>query len=430
MLATALACVSCGNAAPSPPTVSPPSGSETIRGTERLGWDQAAADTFELASIHYVIYVDGVRVELADASCGTTATAAGFSCSAQLPTLTAGSHTLELAAYLQDSSVLESPRSAPLRVTVTGIVIGLGAADASGDSGAGAAARGGGRGTDSTPWPAAATRLADGLDRPTDLAFTPDGRLWIAERSGRVRVLQEGVLLAPPALIVAESGDEEAPVLALAVDPQFTRTHYVFAIYAARSRSGALAFVLARYREAGNTLGDRILLLDGVPAAAEPHASLRFGPDEKLYAAFDDGGSAAAAEDGASVNGKILRLNPDGTTPRDQPRGSPVLAGGLHSPRGLVWPRHAARPWSADERRVGQVEWKSTLESMVGRDDEIYIASEAGLMRATIDPHSPNRFSASSDMVSDVRVRAVASAPDGAIVFATDSALGVVTRER
>jgi hypothetical protein len=92
---------------------SPPPG-ERITGSERLAWDQQAADAAELASFHYAIYVDGTRSELSDASC--VAARSGFTCSARMPPLAPGRHTLELAAFISDLGAVESGKSAPLRV--------------------------------------------------------------------------------------------------------------------------------------------------------------------------------------------------------------------------------------------------------------------------------------------------------------------------
>jgi glucose/arabinose dehydrogenase len=417
-----LMCVACGGqSSPPPPVVTPPSGTETINGTERIGWEQRAGDTAELATIRYAIYVDGNRSELAGVTCEPTASATGFPCTARLPAMTPGGHGLEIASFVQDGSVLESARSATLRVTVTGQTAG-GLAPPADAANAGSRAAGT---DDSAPeWPAQATRLVDGLDRPTDLAALPDGRLLVAERSGRVRVVDAGVLVGDPALVVPGAAEDGAAVLALAVDPQFARTHAVYAIYTERSRRGGRTFTLARFREAGNTLGDRIALLDEIPASAEPHASLRFGPDAKLYAAFDDGGDAHAAADGASFNGKILRLNPDGTTPRDQPRGSPIVSEGLHSPRGLDWHRRSGRLWSADVQQVGAIRWTTRPASIAARENDLYVGSETGLVRARIDERDPARLAGTADVLRGVAVRAVAAAADGTIYFATDSALG------
>src|SRR5262245_29963745 len=105
---------------PQTPSPSPsPEAGERITGNERIGWDQPAPDSVELASYRYAAYVDSARSELADVSCSSTATAGGFACSARLPGMSAGSHSLELAAFTVDGGTLESSRSAPLRVIVS-----------------------------------------------------------------------------------------------------------------------------------------------------------------------------------------------------------------------------------------------------------------------------------------------------------------------
>jgi hypothetical protein len=104
---------------PPPPTPSPdpPPTGQPITGKERLGWDQPAANVSELSSLNFAIYVDGTRSVLPGVSCTASA---GFACSAQLPALSPGNHTLEVAAFvLDDGAPLESARSPAIRVTVT-----------------------------------------------------------------------------------------------------------------------------------------------------------------------------------------------------------------------------------------------------------------------------------------------------------------------
>src|SRR6201999_3565778 len=131
--------------------------------------------------------------------------------------------------------------------------------------------------------------VADGIAAPTDLAFAADGRIFVAERGGRIRIVRDERLLSDPAIALSEAMGPNGQLLAIALDPSFDRTHYAFAIYTAPDRSGVPAFTLARCREVGDTLGDRAILLEGIAAASpSPSAALRFGPDGKLYAAFDD----------------------------------------------------------------------------------------------------------------------------------------------
>jgi hypothetical protein len=119
ILIVATVCIACRGNPPEPPVVTPPSGSETIHGSERIGWDQRAGDPIELAAIRYAVYVDGARSELTGVNCATTATATGYACTARLPPMSAGNHSVEIASFIQDGGILESARSAALRVTVT-----------------------------------------------------------------------------------------------------------------------------------------------------------------------------------------------------------------------------------------------------------------------------------------------------------------------
>jgi glucose/arabinose dehydrogenase len=97
-----------------------------------------------------------------------------------------------------------------------------------------------------------------------------------------------------------------------------------------------------------------VVLLDGVTAATpSASAALRFGPDGKLYAAFDDGGDAQRRGDAASLNGKVLRLNTDGTTPSDPASATPIYAGGYGSPVAMDWDPPTATLWAADRAAGG-----------------------------------------------------------------------------
>ena len=90
-----------------------------VAGTERFAWTQTAADNRELATFRYAVYVDGLRVELMNVSCTPASSKASteFECSASLPAMSPGTHSLELAIFTVDGGVVrESPRSAPLMI--------------------------------------------------------------------------------------------------------------------------------------------------------------------------------------------------------------------------------------------------------------------------------------------------------------------------
>jgi glucose/arabinose dehydrogenase len=338
-LALAVACG--GNDAPPSPEPGP-GGGETISGNERLGWNQSAADAVELATFRYAIYVDGARSEIADVSC--SAAASGFACSGRLPAMAAGAHVLELATFvLSGSDPIESPRSSPLTVTLRGMTAGAGDSPASAP--ASLVTSDGVRLTIET--------IAEGFDRPSDLAIAADGRILVAEQEGRVWLLPPGE--SRPRL-AAELDEVFLPggaggLLAIALDPEFERTRYVYVLHTASDRRGDPVFRLARLREAGGTLAERAVVLDGVRAAADrPAGTIRFGPDGKLYVALDDGGRVDEAERLSSYSGKVLRVNADGSTPADRVPASPLYALRVESPRGLDWQPGTTTLWVADGR--------------------------------------------------------------------------------
>src|SRR5262249_31411055 len=150
----------------------------------------------------------------------------------------------------------------------------------------------------------------------------------------------------------------------------------------------------------------------------------------KMYVAFDEGGDPNLGSDLASFNGKLLRLNPDATTPDDQPKLSPLLSARLPSPRGLDWDRSTGRLWTADATHIGSVLWPRQPSALAVARNAVFVASESGLVRAGIDRERPNRLLASTTLVDGLSVAAVAVAPDGTIYFATNDSLGVIPAVR
>src|SRR5918993_1674698 len=128
--------------------------------------------------------------------------------------------------------------------------------------------------------------VATGLEFPWALAFAPDGRLFITERPGRVRILNLTAGTSQRALTLDDvSAQGEAGALGLALDPGFAQNGLVYVYYTARVSSGGAVNRIVRYREAGGQLGERVLLLDNIPAAAiHDGGRLKVGPDGLLYA--------------------------------------------------------------------------------------------------------------------------------------------------
>ncbi|MBK5297292.1 MAG: PQQ-dependent sugar dehydrogenase [Vicinamibacteria bacterium] len=199
--------------------------------------------------------------------------------------------------------------------------------------------------------------LATGLQIPWSLAFTPDGRLLISERPGRVRVYQNGTLLAEPALTLSDAFTTgESGILGLAVHPDFATNHFVYLTYTANGLRGPIARLM-RFREVDNRLAEGVVLLDDVPAANIHNGSrVRFGPDRRLYVTFGDVATPSIAQDVASLNGKVLRLNEDGTSAAGNRFSSPVFSFGHRNPQGIDWHPVTGDLWETEHGQTNNDE--------------------------------------------------------------------------
>ena len=200
--------------------------------------------------------------------------------------------------------------------------------------------------------------LLTNLQVPWSLTFAPDGRLFFTERTGRVRVVQNGALLAQPAVTLSDvRAVGEGGVLGMALHPNFAQNRFVFIAYTAIRPDGTPVNRVVRYREANNLFGEQVVVLDNITAANNHNgARLRFGPDGKLYVTMGDAGNPDLSQTLSSLNGKILRINDDGTTPADNPYGSPVWTWGHRHPQGLDWNPATGEMWATEHGATGNDE--------------------------------------------------------------------------
>ena len=219
------------------------------------------------------------------------------------------------------------------------------------------------------PAPAQVEVVASGLEVPWDIAWTPDGRLFVTERPGRVRVIAGGELRAEPWIVfddVEASG--ESGLMGMAVHPQFDRGEpWLYFAMTARNAQGNLENRVIRVREENGAPGKREVILDRIPAGrAHDGNQLEFGPDGKLYISTGEIWEKERAQEMADLGGKIHRLEPDGAIPADNPFGprSSVYTLGHRNPQGLAFDSRTGHLWSTEHGPSG--EW-----SGVGAYDEV-----------------------------------------------------------
>lgn len=194
-----------------------------------------------------------------------------------------------------------------------------------------------------TPGPAMTfdAELVEGsLDFPTSIVFAPDGRLFVAERlAGRVRIIEDGKLKGEPFVELEVVTLRETGLLGVALHPAFPEMPYVYMYYTYRGEDGLPYNRVVRFRDQGGEGVDMEIILDRLPAARIHNGGvIAFGPDGKLYVAIGDTAHSALAQDLQALAGKVLRLNPDGSIPQDNPfPGSPVFSLGHRNIYGLAF---------------------------------------------------------------------------------------------
>jgi glucose/arabinose dehydrogenase len=189
---------------------------------------------------------------------------------------------------------------------------------------------------------AAAPMLQDVVVAPgavssaSTMALAPDGRIFVAEQAGRLRVIKDGALLSAPFLTVPVTSDGERGLLGVTVDPGFAVNRFVYVYYTAAS---PVVNRVVRYTasaanpDVADPASARVIV-DGIPSQSGYHngGALHFSPDGKLFFAVGENHSGGNAQSLSSMAGKLHRINPDGSIPSDNPFGSSIWALGLRNP--------------------------------------------------------------------------------------------------
>ena len=319
--------------------------------------------------------------------------------------------------------------------------------------------------------------IQSGLIVPWDVAVAADGRMFVTERPGTISVFESTAKMAKRIATAQVAGVRamgEAGLLGLALDPDFASNPLLY-VCASRTDQGEWRNQILRYRLSGTTLTlDGVVMRTGIAAAGVRDACrLRFGPDRKLWIATGDAGQGALAQDAASLNGKVLRINADGSVPSDNPtlKGQsapgPVYAVGLRNPGGIAFQPGTGDCYVVDAGDQMQDEidlvtaganfgWPSALGpggSLRGFNDPAWSSGTASyavagavfltgaewgswtdsLIVATLKEQDVRRFSVDAGQVvaRDVlfdqkygRLRSATTAPDGALILTTSNGNG------
>ena len=180
---------------------------------------------------------------------------------------------------------------------------------------------------------------------PVALAAAPDGKLFYAELlTGNIRIWQDGKSFPEPfATIDDVSNHGESGLLGLAIHPNYPQEPYVYALYTVDYPETGFPLIqrVVRFRDDNGTGRDYTVIIDNLPATTtglHNGGRIAFGPNGKLYLSIGDTDLPGRAQDPMHLEGSILRFNPDGSIPSDNPiPGSPVYAIGLRNDFGLAF---------------------------------------------------------------------------------------------
>lgn len=189
--------------------------------------------------------------------------------------------------------------------------------------------------------------VLEDLAVPWEIVFLPDNSMLFTERPGRVRLYRKGKLLATPLLQLTDiDSTKKMGLLGLTLHPAYNSNRYIYLAYNYKSSDRSWLRVV-RYTMQKDTLIQPKTIIEDIPAN-QNHTGcrLKFGPDNKLYITTGDADEAAKAQNKNAFNGKILRLNDDGSIPSNNPfvnmpeARAEVWSYGHRNPQGLAFQPH------------------------------------------------------------------------------------------
>jgi glucose/arabinose dehydrogenase len=166
------------------------------------------------------------------------------------------------------------------------------------------------------------TQVGSNLASPTAMAFAPDGRIFVCQQTGQLRVIENGTLLSANFLSLTVDSSGERGLLGIAFDPNFTSNQYVYVYYTVPGNPPHNR--VSRFTANGNiaVTGSELIILelDNLTGATNHNGgALHFGLDGKLYVAVGDNATSSNSQTLGNLHGKMLRINTDGTVPNDNP---------------------------------------------------------------------------------------------------------------
>jgi glucose/arabinose dehydrogenase len=231
--------------------------------------------------------------------------------------------------------------------------------------------------------------VAIGISNPTVMEFAPDGRIFVAQQGGSLRVIKNNSLLTTPFVTLNVNASGERGLIGIALDPDFATNNYIYLYYTVPGSS--IHNRVSRFTADGDValLNSEMIVLELDPlSGATNHngGAMHFGKDGKLYIAVGENANTAHAQNLDTYHGKLLRVNKDGSVPEGNPftTGSEqrkrVWAYGLRNPYTFAVHPETGRILVND---VGQVTWEEINDATTGGRNFGWPATEGTFNPAT-----------------------------------------------
>lgn len=214
--------------------------------------------------------------------------------------------------------------------------------------------------------------VANGIINPTVMAFTPDGRILVAQQNGILHVIKNGVKLSTPALQLTVNSSGERGLIGIALHPEFSSNGFVYLYYTLANGSRNR---VSRFTMSGDVINPSseviILNLDPLSGATNHNGGAMHFKGDKLYIAIGENANTSHAQNLDTYHGKLLRVNEDGSAPAD----NPFNVSGASEQRKRVWAYGLRNPYTFDIQPgtgrifvndVGQNTWEEINDATAG----------------------------------------------------------------
>ena len=180
--------------------------------------------------------------------------------------------------------------------------------------------------------------IVQNLNFPWEILWGPDNHIWMTERAGKISRVNPVTGTVTPVITISEVvSNNEGGLLGMVLHPNFSATPHVYVVYD-YNNGGNYREKVVRYTYNGTTLTNPATIIDNISASPIHNGSRLVIINDKLFISTGDASNTSLPQNQSALNGKILRLNLDGTIPVDNPvSGNPYWSFGHRNPQGLVY---------------------------------------------------------------------------------------------